>query len=253
MSKVVAIIQARLGSSRFPAKTLMRIYDKPMLEHIIERVRAARRLDGIVVATTVSADDDPIVALAERLQVGIFRGSENNVLERYHGAAVYCGADVIVRVTADDPFKDPDIIQQAIELQQGGSYDYCSNTLQHSYPEGLDIEVFTFAALHTAFTEARLDSEKEHVTPFIWKRPERFSLHNFSCEPDLSHLRWTVDYEKDLIFTREVFRRLYPSKKIFLLRDVLELIEQEPALCQINSGIRRNEGYLRSLEKEINQ
>lgn len=253
MSKVIAIIQARLGSSRFPGKTLQRVDDKPLLEHIIERIRAARRLDGIVVATTVYAADDPIVTLAERLQIGIFRGSESNVLERFHGAAVHARADVIVRVTADDPFKDPEIIDQAIELLQKGSYDYCSNTLQPSYPEGIDIEVFTFAALDAAFTEARLDYEKEHVTPFIWKRPERFSLHNFSCKPDLSHMRWTIDYEKDLKFAREVYRRLYPRKRIFLMRDILELLEREPALGQINSGLIRNEGYQRSLVKEANQ
>jgi spore coat polysaccharide biosynthesis protein SpsF len=242
-----------MGSSRLPAKTLERVYDKPLLEHIIERIRAARRVNGIVVATTAHAADDPIVTLAERLQTGVFRGSENNVLERFHGAAVHSGAEVIVRVTADDPFKDPEIIDHAVELRQSGSYDYCSNTLQPSYPEGNDTEVFTFVALHEAFTEARLGSEQEHVTPFIWKHPERFSLHNFSHKPDLSHLRWTIDYEKDLEFAREVYRRLYPHKTIFLMRDILELLEREPALSHTNSGIPRHEGYKRSLASDATQ
>ncbi len=246
----VAIIQARLGSSRFPGKTLERLYDKSLLEHILERVRATRQVQAIVVATTLAPSDDPLARVTEHLRVGLFRGSETNVLERFHGAAMRFGAEVIVRVTADDPFKDPEVIDQGIQLLHAGNYDYCSNTLKPSFPEGIDIEVFRVSALDRAFREARLDSEKEHVTPYVWKHPEIFRLHNFSYPEDLSHLRWTIDYENDLHFAREVYRRLYPNKRIFLMRDILDLLAEEPELSKINSGVMRNEGYGVSLAKE---
>ena len=252
MSNVVAIIQARLNSSRFPAKTLEVLYDKPLLEHIIERVQASRLLKRIVVATTTQPADDAIVTLAKRLNVDVCRGSEANVLSRFHEAAVQSRAEVIVRITADDPFKDPEVIDRAIDLLLTQGYDYCSNTLTPSFPEGLDVEAFSFAALQTAFFQAKLDSEKEHVTPYIWKRPEKFSLHNFTHQPNLSQLRWTIDYEKDILFAREIYRRLYPRKRIFLMRDILDLLESEPGLSDLNSGVIRNEGYYLSVEQESN-
>jgi spore coat polysaccharide biosynthesis protein SpsF len=250
---VVAILQARLGSTRLPEKTLKIIFDKPLLEHIIERVRAARRVHEVVVATSTARQDDPIADLAQRVGVHAFRGSEDNVLERFYGAAARHAADVCVRVTADDPFKDPEIIDQAIALLLENKHDYCSNTMQPTYPEGLDIEVFRFVVLQRAFKEASLPSDAEHVTPYIWKHPELFALHNFQCAQDLSHLRWTIDYENDLLFAREVYKRLYPEKHIFLMRDILKLLADEPSLSAINGGVARNEGYQKSLKKEAAQ
>jgi len=250
---IVAIMQARLGSSRLPEKTLKILFDKPLLEHIIERVRAATRVRDIVVATSIQSLDDPIAALAQRVGVRAFRGSEDNVLERFYGAAFQNGADIIVRITADDPFKDPEVIDQAITLLLEKGCDYCSNTLQPTFPEGIDVEVFRFSALERAFKEARLPSETEHVTPYIWKHPELFALHNFGHGQDLSHMRWTIDYENDFLFAREVYRRLYPAKRIFLMRDILNLLAREPAIGRINGGVARNEGYQKSLTKETRQ
>jgi spore coat polysaccharide biosynthesis protein SpsF len=248
--RIVAIIQARLGSSRLPEKTLKIIYDKPLLEHIIERVRGASRLRDLVVATSTEGQDDPIAALAQRVGALAFRGSEDNVLERFYEAAVQNRADIIVRITADDPFKDPEVIERAIALLLETGCDYCSNTIQPTFPEGLDVEVFRFAALERAFKEARLPAEMEHVTPYIWKHPELFAAHNFRCEQDLSHLRWTIDYENDFLFAREVYQRLYPKKRIFLMRDILELLASEPSLGAINGGVVRNAGYQESLSRE---
>jgi spore coat polysaccharide biosynthesis protein SpsF len=250
MSKIAAIIQARSGSTRLPAKTLRILHVRPLLGHIIERVAAARLVGEIVVATSTGVSDDPIEELARRMGVGIFRGSETDVLARYHGAASACGADVVVRVTADDPFKDPEIIDHAVSLLATGRYDYCSNTISPTFPEGIDIEVFTFEALDKAHGEAVLTSEREHVTPYIWKRPERFNIHNFRNTEDLSGLRWTIDYQADFEFAQAVYRRLYSSKRIFLMKDVLDLLRREPALAGSSTQVGRNEGYNKMLAKE---
>lgn len=250
MSRTTAIIQARTGSTRLKAKTLRILHDRPLLAHIIERVAAAKYVGEIIVATSSNAGDDPIEELARHMQVGIFRGSEDDVLARFHGAANACGADVIVRVTADDPFKDPDIIDLAVSLLDAGRYDYCSNTIVPTYPEGIDIEVFTFEALDRAFREAVLSSEREHVTPYIWKHPEKFSVHSFKNAVDLSGLRWTIDYEADFEFAEAVYRRLCPQKRIFLMDDVLDLLRREPGLGADQAGVVRNEGYLRTLKME---
>jgi spore coat polysaccharide biosynthesis protein SpsF len=250
MSKTAAIIQARTGSTRLPAKTLRILHDRTLLGHVIERVAAARLIGEIIVATSTNAADDLIEELARRMGIGIFRGSETDVLARYHGAASACGADVVVRVTADDPFKDPEIIDHAVSLLASGKYDYCSNTIIPTYPEGIDIEAFTFDALDKAHREAVLTSEREHVTPYIWKRPERFRTHNFKNNEDLSGLRWTIDYQDDFEFAQAVYRRLCPSKRIFLMRDVLDLLRREPALGVSSTQVVRNEGYHKMLAKE---
>jgi spore coat polysaccharide biosynthesis protein SpsF len=250
MSKTVAIIQARTGSTRLPAKTLRILYDRPLLGHVIERVAASRLVGEIVVATSADAADDPIEDLASRMGIGIFRGSETDVLARYHGAASACGADVVVRVTADDPFKDPEIIDHAVSLLASGRFDYCSNTIIPTFPEGIDIEVFTFEALDKAHSEAVLNSEREHVTPYIWKHPERFSIHNFKNDEDLSGLRWTIDYQADFEFAQAVYQRLCPAKRIFLMNDVLDLVRREQILGGLSAQVARNEGYHKVLEME---
>ena len=250
MSDVVAIVQARLGSSRLPGKTLEVIYDKSLLAHILERVAAARTVDRITVATTTSAADDAIVPVARAMGANVFRGSENDVLERFQLAAEFSNARAIVRITADDPFKDPEVIDRAVSLLDELKVDYCSNTLHPSFPEGIDVEVFTSDALRTAFRNATLPSEREHVTPYIWTRPKEFKLHNVSHEPDLSSLRWTIDYPADLSMAREVYRQLYPVHRIFLMRDIQVLLERDPSIARLNPGIARNEGYQRSLAAE---
>jgi len=249
---IVGIIQARVGASRLPGKTLLDLAGAPFLARVIERMQHAETLDSLMVATTTDPADDPLAALVRGLGVPVYRGSVNDVLDRFTQAARQAEAALIVRITADDPFKDPEITDHAVRLwlEQSETLDYVSNTIEPTYPEGLDIEVFTRAALERAWHEARLPSEREHVTPYIWKHPDRFRILNFKHPQDLSHLRWTVDYPEDLEFARAVYARLYRPGEVFLMEDILRLLEAEPALRQINAGIRRNEGYLKSLEAD---
>jgi len=248
--KIVAIIQARVGSTRLPRKVLRRIAGKPMLWHVIERVKRARLVDAVVVATTEKREDSVVEKIAKECGVECFRGSEEDVLDRYYRAAERFGADVVVRITADCPLIDPELIDRAIELFLSGNFDYVSNTLPPTYPDGLDVEVFSFNALEKAWRMARMASEREHVTPYIRNHPEIFTLGNLKSEVDLSHMRWTVDRIEDLEFVREVYRELYRKGKNFHMKEVLRLLEDKPELAEINRHIERDEGYKKSLRED---
>ena len=249
---VTAIIQARMGSSRLPGKTLALIQDKPLLLHVVERTAASRGITDIVVATTGNNEDDAICR-ALKGKCEIYRGSTDDVLDRYYQAALTHPSDIVVRITADDPFKDPDVIDAVLgTLTANPDLDYASNTILPTYPEGLDVETFRFTALERAWREARLASDREHVTPFIWRQPNLFKLANVTAQSDLSKLRWTIDYEQDLVFTREIYKRLGGDGHIFRMTEILHLLEREPELASINSGIVRNAGYLKSLAQEGN-
>lgn len=245
----IAIMQARMGSTRLPGKVLVPIAGKPLLEHIIDRVKRSQAIDKIVVATTVKKQDKPIIAIAQKCNVDSFIGSEKDVLDRFCQAAKKYRAGTIVRTTADNPFVDPEVIDKVVGyyLKHKKSVDYVSNTIKPTYPEGLDVEVFSSGALEKAWREAKRPSEREHVTPYIWNHPERFRLANIENDEDLSHLRWTLDTEADLRFAREIYARLYHGQ-VFLMKDILALLRAEPELAQINQGIARNAGYLESLE-----
>ncbi len=249
---IVGIIQARTGSSRLPKKTLADLAGAPFLARVVERMRHCETLDALVLATTTEPSDDPLAELAASLGVAVYRGAVDDVLDRFYHAARMVEAALIVRITADDPFKDPAVTDHAVRLwlERPAELDYVSNTLKPTYPEGLDIEVFTRQALARAWREATLPSEREHVTPYIWKHPDRFCVLNFEHERDLSHLRWTVDYPADLTFARAVYARLYRPGEVFLMEDILRLLEAEPELARLNAGIRRNEGYLKSLAED---
>ena len=249
---ILAIIQARLSSSRLPQKVLLDLFGKSLLGHIIDRVKSSRLVDQVIVATTTSASDDPLVDHLDKNRLcPVFRGSENDVLDRFYQCARVHAPEVIVRITADDPLKDPEIIDRAITLLQGNpALDYCSNTLKPTFPEGLDVEVFRFRALERAHREATLESEHEHVTPYIWKHPERFTTLNFENNEDLSHWRWTVDKPEDFAFMQAIYRHFYRGNSYFSFREVIEYLRSRPELVAINSGTVRNEGYLKSLCQE---
>jgi spore coat polysaccharide biosynthesis protein SpsF len=249
--KTTAIIQARMGSSRLPGKVLADLAGTPMLFRVIERVSAARLIDDVVVATTAENEDDVLVdRLRSEAHCKIFRGAVDDVLSRFYLCAKLHHADIVVRVTADDPLKDPEIIDRAVSLLSDNSnLDYCSNTIEPSYPEGLDIEAIRFSALERAHTEARLLSEREHVTPYIWKHPEMFKMRNFKSERNLSGWRWTVDRPEDLEFMRRVFEQ-FRSDPLVSYQEVVKWLDANPHVAMINSGIKRNEGYLKSLHAE---
>jgi spore coat polysaccharide biosynthesis protein SpsF len=245
-----AIIQARTGSSRLPAKVLANILGKPLLVHVINRVKASKLVESVVIATTTNEADRVICKIAEENAVACFMGSEEDVLDRYYQAATKSSSDPIVRITADCPLIDPCIIDVVVRCYIKGDCDYAANTLKPTYPDGLDVEVFGYEALERAWKEARWASEREHVTAYIRNNGERFRLVNVENSADLSHFRWTVDEEKDLKFVREVYKRLYKEGQIFYMGDILELLRKYPALEQINQGIRPNEGYLKSLRED---
>jgi spore coat polysaccharide biosynthesis protein SpsF len=206
----------------------------------------------LVVATTTDLADDVLVNWCVGQAIPVYRGSVDDVLDRFWQCAKHYKAELIVRVTADDPLKDPEIIKKALDLcNSTPEVDYVSNTLMPSYPEGLDIEVVRYRALERAAKQAILPSEREHVTPYIWKHPELFVLRSFSMQPDLSHWRWTVDKHADLEMVRHIFAQ-FSDHPLFSYLDVISWIKEHPEIMMINLGIIRNEGYYKSLAKEQN-
>lgn len=244
---IAAIVQARMGSSRLPGKTLEDIAGRPMLGRLVDRARGIPGVERVVIATTDRPGDDAILRFAEAEGLSASTGSEQDVLDRVYRAARRFGVSVIVRITPDCPLLDPAISGLVLErfLAAAGSLDYVSNTNPPTFPDGLDTEVFTVETLERAWREARLSSEREHVTPYIWKQPRRFRLANVVHESDLSGMRWTVDEPRDLEFVRAVYARLGPDR-VFHMEDVLELLRRESTLFGINDGPCRNEGYARS-------
>jgi spore coat polysaccharide biosynthesis protein SpsF len=247
---IAAIIQARTGSSRLPAKVLADIVGKPLLVHLVSRVKAAKFIESIIIATTTNEADRVICKMAEENGVAYFMGSEEDVLDRYYQAATKFNTDPIVRITADCPLIDPHIIDVVVQRYLEGDCDYAANTLKLTYPDGLDVEVFGYKALKKAWKEARWASEREHVTAYIRNNADKFRLANVENSADLSHFRWTVDEAKDLKFVREVYKRLYREGQIFYMEDIVELLRKYPALAQINQGIHPNQGYLKSIRED---
>ena len=252
--RVLAVIQARLGSTRLPGKTLTDIAGRPMLAHVLHRTAAIPGVDGVVLATTVSPHDDRLVQWAIETGVSCVRGSEEDVLDRFHTTLARHPADAVVRVTPDCPLIDPEVSGSVIAewRRHPSELDYVSNTHPPTFPDGLDTEVVSREALETAWREATLPSDREHVTPFIWQRPGRFRLFNVvHSEEDLSSHRWTVDTAADLDFVRAVYERLGPTgTRRFGMSEVLALLAKHPELRTLNAGQRRNEGYARSLARD---
>jgi spore coat polysaccharide biosynthesis protein SpsF len=247
---ILAILQARTSSSRLPGKVLAPILGKPMLVRQIERLRRCREIDELIVATSVDASDDVIAELCRELGLDCRRGSLDDVLDRFYQAAKPYRPEHIVRLTGDCPLADPGLIDALIRFYLAESADYASNCHEPSLPDGLDAEVMRWEALAAAWREARLPSEREHVTPFLRKHPERFRIRLWRNPIDLSHHRWTVDEPQDLQFVRAVYAALYPHNPAFGMQDILELLARQPELAAINAGIRRNAGYEKSLQAD---
>jgi spore coat polysaccharide biosynthesis protein SpsF (cytidylyltransferase family) len=239
--KTVAVIQARMGSTRLPNKVLADLGGSPMLAQVAARVRQARTVDEVVVATSTASQDDAVEVFCASQGISCFRGSENDVLDRYYQAARAFAADVVVRISADCPLHDPRVIDAVVSRFDPARADYVSNTVERTYPDGLDTEVFSFAVLERAWREAAWTSEREHVTPYIWKHPELFRIEQVKQSADLSALRWTVDEPRDLALVREVYRRL--AGRDFTMNDVASLVADDDLLRTVNAGIPSNEGY----------
>ncbi len=235
--RVTAVVQARMGSSRFPGKVLADLAGRPLLVHVIARAMATPGVDELVVATTTAAADDVLAALCRRIGVPVFRGSEPDVLDRFTQAARRHAPDAVMRVTADCPMLDPLVSGLVVARFREGDVDYASNVHPRTFPDGLDAEVFAVAALERAWREARLPAEREHVTPYLWSHPEMFRCANVAYGEDLSAHRWTVDEPRDLELVRALFRRLSEGGTPFFgMAEVLTLLEREPHLATPLAG-----------------
>lgn len=247
---IISIIQARLGSTRLPNKVLKYLEDKTVIEHVVSRVKQSKYIDEVFVATTINKNNLPLVQLCSAHNIRVFYGSEEDVLDRFYQLAKLICPDHIVRITSDCPVLDPEIIDLIIENHLKLNCDYTSNTIEDSYPDGLDTEVFTFSALKKAWQEAKLLSEREHVTPYIKKHPELFSHNSVVSKVNYGNKRWTLDTDRDFEFLESVFKHLYHSNNFFGMNDILNLVNKQPSLEKINANIIRNEGYIKSIEKD---
>lgn len=251
-NRVSAIIQARIGSTRLPGKMLLPIVDnKGALELMLERVRRAKQLQNVVVATTTLPEDDRLADLCKRIGCEFFRGDENDVLDRYYKTALAFGSpEVIVRLTGDCPLHDPVIIDKVISSFLDSDADYVSNVTPPTFPDGLDTEVFSFSVLEKAWKEARLKSEREHVTPYIKKHTDIFKVMNVECEKDLSRHRWTLDEKEDYEFISRIYKNFYKKTPAFGMEEILEFLTDHPEIEKINKRISRDEGYQKSLKED---
>jgi spore coat polysaccharide biosynthesis protein SpsF (cytidylyltransferase family) len=215
---------------------------------VVNRIRRAKKIPLVAVATSTHASDDPIARFCKEEGIPCFRGSEEDVLDRFYQAAKYFQADIIVRLTADCPLHDPSVIDRVVEALLEGDADFVSGGMKTTYPDGLDVAAFRMDVLERTWRDAELKSDREHVTPYIHHHPELFRLKTIRHTTDLSHLRWTVDEPRDLEFVRAVYA--YLGDIPFGMKDVLDLLKRHPELKKINTGIERNEGYKKSLHAD---
>ena len=200
-----AIIQARCGSTRFPNKVFADVNGKPLIWHVVNRLTHAKTINKIVIATTINEKDDKIEKWCNENNVACYRGSENDVLNRYYSASVAFPSDVVVRITADDPFKEPAVIDAVVNKLINEGFDHVTNNFPPSWPEGLDCEAFTFAALEASEKSTNDAFEREHVTQYIYHNPDKFKIGNVASPKNLSYLRWTIDKEVDYEMVKENF------------------------------------------------
>jgi len=250
--KVLAITQARIGSTRLPGKVLKTVEGITLLELHLRRILKAKLIDKLVVATTNEKGVDGIEKVCKEMNIGVHKGSLENVLERFYGAAVNVKPDLVVRLTSDCPLVDPEIIDLVISKAISTGLDYVSNTLNPTYPDGIDVEVFKFESLEKAMNEANLKSELEHVTPYIWKNStfnggELFTSDCLINDTDYSKFRLTVDTEEDLKLIKKLISLIGSDKK---WKEYVTILQKNPDIMKINLNQERNEGYQKSLNNE---
>ena len=245
---VLAILQARCSSHRLPNKVLKPLLGRAMVLREMERLAHSRHIDQIVLATSVDPSDDGLYDVAREADIDVYRGSLDDVLDRYYACAAEHGADHIVRVTGDCPLIDWRVCDDVIAHHLAEKNDYTHTT--ERFPDGLDTEVMTFSALEQAHREARLVSEREHVTLYFRNHPERFRIGDVDCTADYGDLRWTVDEPCDFAFVEAVYEKLYAKNNDFSMQDILALLKEYPDLWTLNQGIVRNEGLLKSLAED---
>ncbi|CAH1195724.1 8-amino-3,8-dideoxy-manno-octulosonate cytidylyltransferase [Paenibacillus auburnensis] len=249
--KIVAVIQARMGSTRLPGKIMKEVAGKSVLEYQIEQVRRSKTIDQIVIATTTKDTEQPIIDLCKRMAVDYYRGPEDDVLSRYYQAACWYGADIVVRLTSDCPLLDPAVIDRVINvfLSRSERVDYVSNTIERTYPRGYDVEVFSMKVLEQTFKEAGNAAEREHVTLYLYQHPEVFRLGQVKHSKDLSSYRLTVDTEEDFeLMSRLITALCGKRREGFTLDDVITLLQENPDWVLINAHIeqKKADGHRRA-------
>lgn len=249
MKKILAIIQARMESTRFPGKMMADLLGKPVICHVIDRVKKSKLIDEVVLATSIDENNNVLEVEAKKMRIHVFRGSENDVLDRFYWAAKKCEATTIIRITGDCPLMDPKVIDKTINFFNIEKCDYVSNIDPPTFPDGMDVEVFSFNALEQAWKNAELKSEREHVTPYIRKNKDLFKIKNFENEQDLSEYRITLDEKEDLIAIRKILEKLNDETS-YNLSDIIAILESDQKITKINKKYERNEGYKKSLEED---
>ena len=243
---IYCIIQARTGSIRLPKKVLEKIDNNlTVLDYVINQVKYSKKIEKIIIATTDLIEDDSICKYSNLQKIECFRGSSEDVLDRFYHCAKKYSAKTIVRITADNPLIDPDIIDRIIEEYE--ECDFITNTLERTFPYGTEVEVFSFSSLEKAWKNAKKPSEREHVTPFIRDPKNKFILKNLKNEKNISHLRYTVDKVEDFILVKEITKNI--STRPILVEDIINLEKERPEIFEINKNIK-HDGYLSSLEKD---
>jgi spore coat polysaccharide biosynthesis protein SpsF len=248
---VLGVLQARVSSTRLPGKVLRPILGQPMIARQIERLRRARTLETLVLATSTDSSDDALARWAEAARVPVCRGSLDDVLDRFVSAARPYAPTHVVRLTGDCPLADPAVIDLVVTRHLEIGADYTSNTIEPTWPDGLDVEAMTMAALETAAREATAQYQREHVTQFIVRQPDRFRLQSVRGDNDLSALRWTVDEPADFELVEAIYAALYPSNPAFVTADILAFLKHNPHWITHNTQHARNEGLARSIAREL--
>ena len=233
---VAIISQARTGSTRLPGKVLMTISDKSLLEYHIERLKWS--LLPVIIATTASESDEPIVSICRRMNIPFFRAHEEDVLARYYECAMENGIEIIIRVTSDCPLIDGVLIKEGLELFKTEGVDYLSNTIVHTFPYGFDFEIFTFKALEAAFVNAKDRPEREHVTPYIWRNnPDRFKLFDFRSKQNKSDYRITVDTQEDFLVVKTLIEEYEADRKGY--KEIISILDKNPRILQPNKTVKQ--------------
>lgn len=246
-SNVVIIIQARMSSNRLPGKILMPILGEPMIIHQIRRIREVKNISSLIVATSDDVSDNEFVDELTKRGIDLFRGSLNDVLDRYYQTAKKYEAKHVVRITGDCPLLHYELIENILAEHLDNQSDYTSNIFPPTYPDGLDVEIIKMDALEKAWVNASKKSDREHVTTFIRNNPDVFVIRNVYSDIDYSMKRWTVDEPEDFKFIETIFKKLYPESKLFSFEDILMLLNEKPEYEEINAMHTRNEGLLKSL------
>jgi len=249
---IAAIIQARMGSSRLSGKIMLEACNKPLLKHMIERIQFTETVDEIVVATSTNKHDDIIEDFCKENKILCFRGSENDVLSRYKMAADMVHADIIVRLTSDTPLLDHIILDKVVQVYTKNKYDYVSNCLPlpRTYPDGMNVEVFSKKILDEMYYNAKKPSEREHVSLYVVMQPKKYKMYRVDYLNDVSHYRFNLDYELDYKLIKEIFENLYYENQHFTMEDIIKFLETNSSIFDINSKIKPYEGILKSFEDD---